>query len=128
MKQYLLDTHTLIWFLEGSPELSLTARQAIESENGFNYVSIASLWEMAVKISVGKLELKAPFTQIANQLSANGFRILSITFQDTVIISSLPLHHRDPFDRIIIAQAITNGLTVITADQHFPAYSIDLIK
>ena len=128
MVKHSLDTNILIWFLEGSSDLSLPARQAIESVNAINYVSIVSLWEMAVKICVGKLELKMPFAQITSQLSANGFQILPITFEDTLIISTLTLHHKDPFDRIIIAQAITNDLTVLTADHSFLFYPVNLIK
>lgn len=103
MQQNLLDTHTLIWFIEGSKELSRTARQTIEIENADNYVSIASLWEIAIKVSLGKLELKTPFNQIDRQITQNGFEILPVTFEDTLIVSALPFHHRDPFDRIIIA-------------------------
>lgn len=124
MQQYLLDTHTLIWFIGGNKELSETARQAIEGENATNFVSIASLWEIAIKMSLGKLELKTPFKQINSQLSENGFEILPVTFEDTLTVSTLPFHHRDPFDRIIIAQAVTNGLTIISRDEHFPSYKV----
>lgn len=127
MQQNLLDTHTLIWFIEGSKELSRTARQTIEIENADNYVSIASLWEIAIKISLGKLELKTPFNQIDRQITQNGFEILPVTFEDTLIVSALPFHHRDPFDRIIIAQAITNKLTIISKDGLFSSYTAKVI-
>lgn len=126
-KQNLLDTHTFIWFIEGSKELSGIARQEIEVENAVNFVSIASLWEMAIKVSLGKLELKTPFHKIKNTIAENGFDILPVTFNDTLIISGLPFHHRDPFDRIILAQAITNKLAIISKDQQFSAYSANVV-
>lgn len=126
MRKYLLDTHTLIWFLEGNTILSQTARQAIESSRN-NYVSIASLWEIAVKISIQKLDLQVPFSQVQHRLSQNGFQILPVTFSDTVIIANLPFHHKDPFDRMMIAQAITNDLTIITADRFFSSYQASIL-
>jgi PIN domain nuclease of toxin-antitoxin system len=126
-KQNLLDTHTIIWFIDGSKEISRVARQEIESENAANFVSIASLWEMAIKISLGKLELKTPFNQINIKLAENGFAILPVTFEDTLIVSALPFHHRDPFDRLIIAQSMTNKLSVISKDDLFSYYSIKVI-
>lgn len=127
MQQNLLDTHTFIWFIEGSKELSRTARQTIEIDNADNYVSIVSLWEIAIKVSLGKLELKTPFNQIDRQITQNSFEILPITFEDTLIISALPFHHRDPFDRVIIAQAITNKLTIISKDELFSSYTTKVI-
>ncbi len=127
MQQYVLDTYTLIWFIGGNKELSPTARQSIEADDATNFVSIASLWEIAIKISMGKLELKTPFNQINGQILENGFEILPVTFDDTLTVSGLPFHHRDPFDRIIIAQAITNGLIIISKDEHFSPYNVKVI-
>ena len=118
----LLDTHTLIWFLNGDKELSTKARQAIESPETTNFVSIVSLWEIAIKISLHKLDLKTSFEKIGEEISNNNFEMLSITFQDTLILSSLPFHHRDPFDRLLIAQSINNKFTLISKDQHFESY------
>jgi len=127
MQQYLLDTHTLIWFIGGNKELSKTALQSIEADDAINLVSVASLWEIAIKISLGKLELKTPFNKINGQISENGFEILPVTFDDTLTVSALPFHHRDPFDRIMIAQAITNGLTIISKDERFSSYDVKVI-
>ena len=124
MPQNLLDTHTLIWFIGGNKELSQNARNSIETKNVTNFVSIVSLWEIAIKVSLGKLELKTPFSQISQQLVDNGFEVLPVTFEDTLIVAALPFHHRDPFDRIIIAQAITNKLTIISKDEQFATYSV----
>ncbi|MEA5429491.1 type II toxin-antitoxin system VapC family toxin [Arcicella lustrica] len=120
----LLDTHTLIWFLNGDYNLSENARKAIEHKNAINYVSIASLWEIAIKVSLNKLDLHSPFHSIAEQINFNGFQLLSITFEDTLILSSLPFHHRDPFDRIIISQSISKELTIISKDSYFNAYDV----
>lgn len=123
MQLNLLDTHTLIWFINGDKELSTKARAIIQAKDTLNFVSIASLWEIAIKISLGKLELKTPFNQVIKQLEENGFEILPITFEDTMIVSKLPFHHRDPFDRMIIAQALTHKMIIITKDPSFNQYN-----
>jgi PIN domain nuclease of toxin-antitoxin system len=120
----ILDTHTLIWFLNGDTELSKEARIAIEDNKFTNFVSIASLWEIAIKISLGKLELIPPFTKFLELILNNGFEILLITFDDTLILSSLPFYHKDPFDRIIISQSITNKFTIISKDKNFESYQV----
>ena len=122
----LIDTHALIWFLNGDNDLSENAREAIEHNDAINFISIASLWEIAIKISLGKLELETPFSKISDQIANNGFQILPITFDDTLILSSLPFHHKDPFDRIIISQSLNNSLTIISKDNYFTAYQVAL--
>jgi len=122
----LIDTHALIWFLNGDSNLSENARKLIETKNAINFISIASLWEISFKVSLGKLELNAPFSNLAYQLEINGFQILPITFEDTLILSSLPFLHRDPFDRIIITQAQSNNLSIISKDQYFQSYQVKL--
>ncbi|MEP6927922.1 MAG: type II toxin-antitoxin system VapC family toxin [Ginsengibacter sp.] len=124
---HLLDTHTLIWFINGDKELSTKARNAIESESAINFVSIASLWEMAIKISLGRLNLLTSFEQIGQQIINNNFQILPITFQETLILSSLPFYHRDPFDRMIISQSIINNLLIISKDKLFGEYNVKMI-
>ena len=123
----LIDTHALIWFLNGDDTLSEKAKKSIEEYDTVNFVSIASLWEIAIKISLGKLELKTPFSAIAEQITNNGFQILPVTFADTLLLSTLPFHHRDPFDRIIIAQSLTNKLTIISKDKVFDSYQVGLL-
>lgn len=127
MQHNLLDTHAAIWFIDGNGLLSQKAKTQIEDENAINFVSIASLWEIAIKVSLGKLELKTSFNQINKKLVENGLEILPVTFEDTVVISSLPFHHRDPFDRIIIAQALTNKMTIISKDAQFSSYGAKVI-
>lgn len=124
---HLLDTHTVIWFINGDRELSDNARKAIEKDSSSNFVSIATLWEIAIKVSLGKLELNGPFSEVKTQLDLNGFQLLPITWEDTLLITSLPFHHRDPFDRILIAQSISSKLNIITKDDQFKNYSVSLI-
>ena len=127
MQLNLLDTHSLIWYVNGATELSQNAKAAIEAEDVLNFVSIASLWEMAIKISLGRLKLKTPFNQISRQIEENGFEVLPVTFEDTLTVSTLPFHHRDPFDRIIIAQGFNNGLTIISKDKNFDLYKAKVL-
>ena len=124
---YLLDTHSFLWFINGDRELSENARMAIEKDGALNYVSIASLWEIAIKISLGKLISKIPFAEIETQISNNSFLVLPVSFNDTLVLSTLPFYHRDPFDRMLIAQGITNDLTVITRDTHFNNYKVKTV-
>jgi PIN domain nuclease of toxin-antitoxin system len=123
----LVDTHTLIWFIEGDEQLGANARKEIEKSDATNYISIASIWEIAIKVSLGKLELFIPFSQIEAHIYKNGFQILPIEFEDTLEISALPFYHKDPFDRIIIAQSITNNLAILSKDGIFKEYGVTLI-
>jgi PIN domain nuclease of toxin-antitoxin system len=82
---------------------------------------------MAIKISLGKLELKTPFSQIGRQMEENGFELLPITFEDVLTLSALPFHHRDPFDRIIVVQSFNNGLTLISKDKSFDLYQAKVL-
>ena len=123
----LLDTHTFLWFLGGDPELSKQARILIENPEHVKYISIASFWEIAIKNSLGKLTLEVPFVELKIEAIKNSFQILPITFEDTLQLSTLPFHHRDPFDRIIISQAKENSLILISRDNIFAQYNINLL-
>lgn len=123
----LLDTHTLIWFLEGDFHISPAARKAIEKENVINFVSAVSLWEIAIKISLNKLSLNGRFEDFILKLSENGFQILPINSIDTLLVSRLDFKHRDPFDRMIVAQAINNNLNLISKDKILSEYPVQLI-
>ena len=125
--KYLLDTHTLVWFINGHNSLSPNARKAIEAPDSKRYTSIASVWEIAIKVSINKLELDGPFSEMKKLILGSDIEILPILFEDILVVNSLPLHHRDPFDRIIISQSITNELTIITKDPAFENYSIKLL-
>ncbi len=121
----LLDTHTLLWFIAGSPNLSAAARTLIEDAANEKYVSIASLWETAIKISIGKMTLAAPFDVLfPHQLQINGFELLPIKINHTSTVAALPFHHRDPFDRIMIAQVIEENMNLVSIDAVFDDYSV----
>ena len=122
----LLDTHILIWFLEGNGLLNESRRRLIVDLNNSAWVSVASLWEMAIKISVGKLTLAQPLNRVIEQCAAESIGILLIEPAHVLLIATLPFHHRDPFDRIITAQAQTENLTMISNDPQFAAYGVDL--
>ena len=123
--KYLLDTHTLLWFLQGDKKLSDKARQLIDSPRNSKFLSIVSLWEIAVKVSLGKLVLDKSFERLfPEQLHFNRIQILDITVDSLTKLTTLPFHHRDPFDRLIIAQALVEELPIIGADTIFDAYGI----
>ncbi|MEG4503586.1 type II toxin-antitoxin system VapC family toxin [Microcoleus sp. F6_B4] len=123
MNRLLLDTHALIWFVSNDPNLPVSTRDKIESADDV-LLSIASLWEMAIKLNIGKLPLQGNFEDIEPQLSAAGITILPVTFADTVQFRYLPLHHRDPFERILVAQAINHSLVLVSRDVAFDAYDL----
>lgn len=123
----LLDTHAFIWFIEGDIQLSEKARNYIEKNDAINFISIASLWEIAIKVSLVKLELKTNFSNISELILNNGFQILPITIEDTITVTKLPFHHRDPFDRVLISQSLTKKLPLISKDTICGEYGITLI-
>jgi len=122
----LLDTHILLWYLDDNPKLPVDKRLLIEDGRNSITVSIASLWEMTIKASLGKLNLTDDLPTIENILRRQGIAILSIQTSHLVRLFDLPLHHRDPFDRIIISQALVEELTVLSDDGRFSDYPISL--
>lgn len=121
----LLDTHTFLWFIMGSAYLSANARALIEDQANEKFLSVASLWEIAIKVSIGKLSLSAPFnTLIPEQLSLNGFELLKLEVPHAATLINLPFHHRDPFDRLLIAQAMVEQMQIVSIDSVFDAYQI----
>ena len=123
----LLDTHTFLWYLEDSKELSSKSAEIIEDTSNSLWFSIASLWEISIKLGVGKLSLQNSFTELEEVLKQLKIEVLPITFSDTEQYLNLPLHHRDPFDRILVAQAINNSLVLISRDAAFDNYEIQRI-
>ena len=121
---FLLDTHTLIWFLEINPQLSSFAKTTIENDNHKIFVSIASLWEIAIKTQTGKLSLTKTLEEIILEAEKLQIEILLIEPLHVLSLQKLPLHHRDPFDRIIIAQAITEKLQLVSKDEQFDLYKV----
>ena len=125
--EYLLDTHAFLWFINGSVDLSPRAKSIIQNSDNSIHLSIASFWEIAIKLNNGKLAIDMSFEELKKEADKNDFRILTIKYEDTRILTSLELFHRDPFDRILIAQAIQNNLTMITKDANFDAYPVKII-
>lgn len=123
----LWDTHTLIWFIEGDNNLGITARSYIENSQNTNFVSIATFWEIAIKVSINKLTLQIPLKNLKNLLWENGIEILPVTFEQTLLVSQLPFYHRDPFDRLLIAQAIHEKIVLLTKDEKFALYNIQTV-
>ncbi len=123
----LLDTHAFMWFINGDKSLSANAKNAIEDRGNDGYVSIASLWEMAIKSSLGKLKVIEPFDRLISEIEEKEFTILPITFTQTELISRLELIHRDPFDRMLIAQAILLDMTIVSNEVIFDKYGVKRI-
>jgi len=121
----LLDTHVFLWFIAGSPDLTSIARSSIEDSDNEKFVSIASLWETAIKVSIGKIQLSAPFDTIfPHQLQLNGFELLPFRVEHASVVARLPFHHRDPFDRLLAAQSIAETMTIVSIDKIFDTYGI----
>ncbi|MDE0040674.1 MAG: type II toxin-antitoxin system VapC family toxin [Candidatus Poribacteria bacterium] len=132
--RYLLDTHTLLWFLANDRRLSRHARRLIESSNNDRLLSVASLWEIAIKVRMGKLEIIEPLDRLfPKQLHLNRIEMLHITVDSLVNLTTLPFYprqrnphdqHTDPFDRLIIAQALVENISIIGVDSDFDAYGV----
>lgn len=119
----LLDTHAFLWWCDDSPELSKRARKIIAEEDCL--LSLASVWEIAIKVSLGRLKLPSSLDRyIPEQISANGFSRLEIGFRHIAGCAVLPWHHRDPFDRLLIAQAIEEDLRVVSRDKILERYGV----
>src|ERR1035437_2421528 len=124
----LLDTHALLWFIGNDPQLSAPARENIENPAHEKFVSAASLWKIAVKLSLEKLKLPRPFGEVfPQQLEVNGFELLPISCAQLNQLVALPFHHRDPFDRLLIAQALADGMNVVTRDLEFSKYPAKIL-
>jgi PIN domain nuclease of toxin-antitoxin system len=124
----LVDTHALLWFMADSPALSAKASEVIERIENDRFVSVASSWEMAIKLNRKKLTVPFAFDQFFPEgLEARGFQALPIQFSHVSEVLRLPPHHGDPFDRMLIAQAKIEQLTVVTADPMFLSYGIPVI-
>lgn len=117
--KFLLDTHVLLWWLENNPALPATARNLIADPNNTIFISAVTMWEIGLKQSIGKLTLPANFEE---RLAKEGFEALPLSAAHTRLIASLPWHHRDPFDRMLVAQAQAANLKLLTVDEMIAAY------
>jgi PIN domain nuclease of toxin-antitoxin system len=126
--ELLLDTHTVIWFITEDDHLPLKTKMIIEDFNNNCYVSIASLWEMAIKNSLGRLDLNEDLEKIFQIIEETEFELLPITTTQILMNAKLKYHHHhDPFDRMIIAQALHENLTIVSKDKQFDEYDVPLI-
>jgi PIN domain nuclease of toxin-antitoxin system len=122
----LLDTHALLWFLKADRQFSPDARSAIESATDAVLVSIATIWEIAIKQSIGKLQLSLDIEKdLPEFLDENGFDLLDIEYSHVAKVTTLPWKHKDPFDRLLAAQALLTGARLVSADAMFDAYGIE---
>ena len=126
MTKLLLDTHTFLWFMEGARQLSSLAKNRISNSTAI-YLSIISFWEISIKLNIGKLDLKFKLQDYSNEWKKSGGNILPLSEIHTFSYLNLPLYHRDPFDRMLIAQAKTENLTIITKDKNFSKYDVDIL-
>jgi len=127
-KNLLIDTQSFIWFVENDPKLPVSIRNLMKDEKCNLFISIACLWEIVIKSSLGKLHLKKDISEIINGITKSGFSILQIVPQHLITLHRLEYIHRDPFDRIIISQAITENMQVVSSDEIFNKYQINMIK
>ncbi len=125
--RFLIDTHVLIWFLEGSANLPPKLQDELNNDQNSIAISIASLWELTIKISLKKIVLSKTLQEVQVYILERDFVLLNISFEHLYHLSNLPHYHKDPFDRLLIAQAITENLIIISADQYFKSYPVKVI-
>jgi PIN domain nuclease of toxin-antitoxin system len=121
----LLDTHAFIWFVEDDIQLPDSLKRIIESPSNEIYLSIASIWEMAIKIQLKKLKIDKSIKEIIDLVSYNGFELLPILPEHIIKLSTLDFHHRDPFDRIVIAQGMVENHQIVSKDKVFDKYGVN---
>jgi len=125
----LLDTHVFIWWADHPEKLSSAALSALKDEANELLLSVASVWEMQIKIQLGKLKLSLPLQElIRNQQETNELAVLPVALTHVLALDALPFHHKDAFDRLLIAQSVEEDLTVVSADSQFSAYSVKLLQ
>lgn len=124
----LLDTHAFLWLDNAPAKLSPTVRALCQDPNTRLFLSVVSVWEIIIKAALGKLTLRTPLrTILADQMRVNSLQILPVTLDHVLAVEGLPLHHHDPFDRLLIAQALAEGFTVVSADPLFSRYPASLV-
>jgi PIN domain nuclease of toxin-antitoxin system len=124
----LLDTHAFLWWVEGTPALGRRARAAVANPDNEVFLSMASCWELAIKLSLGKLRLTQRLDRfIPEQVTVNSFSLLPIELRHVVGVADLAFHHRDPFDRLLAAQALQDQLAIVSSDRVFRKYGVTVI-
>lgn len=125
--QLLLDTHSFLWFISGDSQLSSKSKEEILKNENRIFVSIVSLWEIAIKINIKKLSLKSNFDFLFKQIEENSFRLLHINKEYLNFYIPLLFHHRDPFDRMLISQGIFENMTIVSKDPDFKKYNVKVL-
>jgi PIN domain nuclease of toxin-antitoxin system len=124
----LIDSHAIIWWMTDDPRLSPMARKALGSSQHERFLSLASLWELSLKVAAGRLQGIGSTMDNLRQASAKqAIEILPITYEHILRVESLPLHHADPFDRLLVAQALEEGLTILTADRTLSRHPVSIL-
>jgi len=124
----LLDAHALLWFVWGHPHLSSVAENLMAGADNELVLSTGTVWEIAIKVSLGKLTLAHPFEVFMERaIVENSLTVLPITVKHAAALTALPFHHRDPFDRLLAAQAIVEGIPIVSADLTFDAYGLNRV-
>ena len=125
--KYLLDTHIILWFFSDFDKLTKAAFNTIFEPANDKYASVVSAWELSIKISLGKLKFEGGVKNFIQKLHENGFSLLPVEEKHVCLVETLPLHHRDPFDRMLIAAAISENMNIITADANIRLYDINCV-
>ena len=120
----LLDTHTVLWFFSGDARLPLHIREILNNKSNIVHVSMISLWEMSIKSRKGKLNLHRPLVDIVRLLHGNGFRLMTVRLNHIYRLDTLAFHHQDPFDRMLIAQSLADGIVLVGCDEVFDRYDV----
>lgn len=123
----LLDTHAFLWFMAGDERLSRRARRSMEAPGAELILSAASVWEMAIKLRLGRLTLPGTVEEYIAEKLEVGFRTLPVEWRHAAAVEKLPFHHRDPFDRLLVSQALIEGLPLVTGDPAFRRYGVRII-
>lgn len=122
----MMDTHVFLWWIWNSENLSNRSREILLDEEHEFYLSVASMWELSIKVGLGKLALAKPVDRfLSDHLASNDFNRLNITLPHVAGVSTLPLHHRDPFDRLLVSQALVEGMPILGADRIFDSYGVE---
>jgi PIN domain nuclease of toxin-antitoxin system len=124
---YLLDTHTFLWFVSGDNQLPEKAKKVIEDMQQACFLSVASLWEITIKLQNQKLELGVSLKELFEFIERNQIEIIPVNMEHLLLLSNLPMHHNDPFDRLIVCQSISEGLVLISKDKQLKYYPVELL-
>jgi PIN domain nuclease of toxin-antitoxin system len=124
----LIDSHAIVWWMTNDPRLSPVARRALGSPQQQRFISQASLWELSLKVAAGRLQgIGSTIENLRQESAKQAIQMLPITYEHIVRVENLPLHHTDPFDRMLVAQALEEGLTILTADRAFSRYPATVV-